>query len=230
MRGIWIFILAGASAAGTAQAGPWAQPPGHIYVRSLVSAERLNQADGWRGDLYAEYGARSRWSLSGKLEAVRYDGESSGDRESYRVGLRRELWSGASGWSIGAELAALNGSALAGLRGCNGWGGEARLSAGRSGLNKGRPYYIFADVAAISHDDGCTRQRLDLGFGTDIGRRFFTMQQLWIENGNYTADSVKIDTQYGYHFRAFDLSIGYRHELGGEFKEHAVLAGITVRK
>ncbi|MEZ5998211.1 MAG: hypothetical protein R3B98_05920 [Hyphomonas sp.] len=227
---MWVLGLAAASAAGAAEAGPWAQSPGHIYARAVASSERLNQSDGWRGDLYAEYGIKAHWSLSAKMEAVRYEGRGYADRESYRIGLRRQLWTNRSGWSLGAELAAVNGSAVAGLRGCEGWGGEVRLSAGRSWLRRNRPAHFFADVASISQEDGCERQRLDLGYGTDLSERVFTTQQLWIENGNLTADSVKMDSQVGYHFRAFDLSLGYRQELGGAFDEQAYLVALTVRR
>lgn len=52
----------------------------------------------------------------------------------------------------------------------------------------------------------------------------------WLEYGSQSADSIKTETQIGYHFPAADVSIGYREEFGGEFDEQAVLLAVTVRR
>lgn len=229
MRELGGILFGALVAAGTAEAGPWAQPQGGIYARAIVSGERLDGEDGWRGDLYGEYGLAPRWTVTAKAESVRYSGYTP-DSDAYRVSVRRQLWSNDAGWAVGAEAAAVNGSTLAGLFGCSGWGGEARLSAGRSGTFRGRGYYFFADAAVLSQEGGCRRERLELGYGTDIGGNFFATQQLWLEHGEQTADSIKSETQFGYHFPLADLSIGYRDELGGNFDEQAVLLAVTVRR
>ena len=230
MRGLGGILFGALAVSGTAEAGPWAQAPGGIYARSVFSAERLDGEDGWRGDVYGEYGLPGRFTLTGKLESVRYDSGVS-DADAYRVSVRRQLWSGAKGWAIGAEAAAIHGTALAGVFGCQGWGGEARLSAGRSGTTRrGHDYYLFADAAWIRQEGGCDRQRFEFGYGIDLGEHVFTAQQVWLEYGRMSADSVKSETQLGYHFPLADLSVGYREELGGEFDEQAVLIAVTVRR
>lgn len=229
MRGLGVLLCGALAASGAAEAGPWAQSEGGIYARALVSAERLDGEDGWRSDLYAEYGLARRWTVTGKAESVRYDAGTA-DADAYRVSLRRQLWSNAKGWAVGAEAGVLNGSALAGVYGCQGWGGEARVSVGRSGTRKGRNYYFFGDAAWLTQEGGCDRQRVELGYGSDLGGKFFTSQQLWLEHGRVSANSVKTETRLGYHFPLADMSLGYREELGGEFDEQAILLAITVRR
>ena len=230
MRGLGGLFFGALAAAGTAEAGPWAQAPGGVYARGIVSAERLDGEDGWRGDLYGEYGFAGRLTLTGKVESVRYDAGTA-DADAYRVSVRHQVWSNAKGWTAGVEAAAIRGSALAGIYGCTGWGGEARVSVGRSGTSKkGRGYYFFGDAAWLNQEGGCNRQRVEMGYGLDLGGNFFTAQQVWLEHGNRSADSIKSDTQFGYHFPLADVSIGYREEFGGQFDEQAVLLGITVRR
>ncbi len=230
MRGIGWLLLGAAGAAGTAEAGPWAQEPGSIYARGIVSTERLDGEDGRRGEIYGEYGLARNWSVTAKAEMVRYEGGGISDRDALRVSARRQLWSSDKGWALGAEAGLVYGSAVAGVFGCDGLGGEARMSVGRSGTVKGRNYFVFADVADIRHEDGCARQRAEFGYGSDIGPHLFTLQQVWLERGNQSADSIKFDSQIGYHFKSADLSLGYREESGGAYREHAVLVAVTLRR
>ncbi|MBU1288898.1 MAG: hypothetical protein KJ871_14370 [Alphaproteobacteria bacterium] len=107
--------------------------------------------------MYGEYGITDRWTLTGKSEAVAYE-DSIGniDRQSYRLIARRQLWS-RKGFTFGMEGGPVYGSAIAGTYGCDEWGAEARLSSGYSGVRRSLGYYLFADIAAISHQDGCLR-------------------------------------------------------------------------
>ncbi|WP_375209941.1 hypothetical protein [Hyphomonas jannaschiana] len=229
MRGLRGICIGALVAAGSAEAGPWSQQPGDIYARSNVSFEQLDGEDGWRGDAYGEYGLGRGWMITGKVETVRYDGGTA-DADSYRISARKQLWSNDKGWSLGVEGAALRGTTLAGVFGCDGYGGEARASVGRSGVYKARNYYFFADAAWIHQEGGCDRQRFEFGYGTDLGGNFFSTEQVWLEYGSQSADSIKTETQLGYHFPLADVSIGYREELGGEFDEQAILLAVTVRR
>ena len=230
MRGLrGICLGAALLAAGHAEAGPWSQLRGDIYARANVSAERLDGEDGWRSDLYGEYGLGRGWMLTGKAEAVRYDGGTAGS-DAYRLSARRQLWSGGKGWAIGAEGALLHGTTLAGVYGCEGLGSEARVSLGRSGVRKGRNYYLFADAAWVHQEGGCDRQRFEFGYGADLGGNFFTTEQVWLETGRQSAESIKTETQFGYHFPLADVSVGYREEFGGAFDEQAILLAVTVRR
>lgn len=94
------------------------------------------------------------------------------------------------------------------LFGCEGRGGEARISAGRSGVHKDRNYYVFTNAALIHQEGGCDRQRIEFGYGSDLGGNFFTTQQLWLEYGSQPADSIKSEAKIGDHFPAADVSIG----------------------
>nr|WP_321358979.1 hypothetical protein [uncultured Hyphomonas sp.] len=221
--------MAALAVAGPAEAGPWAQKQGDIYARANLSSEKLDGEDGWRGDVYGEYGLGGGWMVTGKAEAVRYQGGTA-DADSYRLSARRQLWSNGKGWAIGAEAAVLQGTTLAGVFGCEGLGGEARASVGRSGVYKARNYYIFADAAWVHQEGGCDRQRFEFGYGSDLGGKVFTTEQVWLEFGRQSANSIKTETQLGYHFPLADMSLGYRQEIGGEFDEQAVLLAVTVRR
>ena len=145
MRGLRGICLSALAIAGSAEAGPWTQLQGDIYARGVISSDRLDGEDGWRGDLYGEYGLGGGWMVNGKAESVRYDGGTQ-DSDAYRISARRQLWSNDKGWAIGAEGAVLHGTTLVGVFGCERLGGEARISAGRSGVYKDRNYYVFADA------------------------------------------------------------------------------------
>lgn len=210
-------------------AAPWAQEEGDWYARALITQEELNGADANRVELYGEYGLAGRWTVTAKSEAVAYRDAPEFDRETWRVTMRHEFVSSGR-WAMAVEAGAVHGSVVAGVFDCRDWGFEARLSGGYSGQRKGRPYYLFADLATIQHEDGCRRDKAELGYGADIGEGLFVTQQLWIERGNQTADSVKYETQIGYHFPWADVSAGYREELGNEFEEQAFLLALTLRR
>ena len=229
MRGLWGLLLGACAVPGLAEAGPWAQAPGGAYVRGIASSEQLDGEDGWRADLYGEYGLADKWTLTGKLESVRYDGGTA-DADAYRLSVRHQFWNSVDGWAAGIEAGAVRGNALAGIYGCNGWGGELRLSAGRSGVWREKDYYFFADAVWLTQEGGCDRQRIELGYGTDLGGNFFTTQQVWLEHGKQSADSLKTEAQLGYHFPLADVALGYREELGGEFDEQAILLAVTLRR
>ena len=228
MRGIAI-ILCGLMAAGPASAGPWAQAPGGWYAEATVTEEELEGVQGNRVELYGEYGLAPGWSVTAKTEAVSYELNSQYDREFWRATLRRQLLSH-KGWAVGVEAGLVHGNSLAGVFGCDEWGAEARLSGGLSGLRGGRDFHVFADAVVIQHEDGCVRQRAEFGYGVDIWKDFFISQQLWIEQGNRTADSSKYETRLGRHFKWADLAIGYREEFAGEFDEHALLLAVILRR
>ena len=176
MRGLGIFAW-GLAVAGPASAGPWAQAPGGWYAEAKITEEELEGVRGNRVELYGEYGVAPDWTVTAKSEAVAYEIGSQFDKEFWRATLRRQLVSH-KGWAVGVEGGLVHGSSLAGVFGCDGWGAEARLSGGLSGLRGGRNFYVFADAVAIRHEDGCVRQRAEFGYGVDIWQDFFISQQL----------------------------------------------------
>ncbi|MDP3460857.1 MAG: hypothetical protein Q8S09_16420, partial [Hyphomonas sp.] len=82
----------------------------------------------------------------------------------------------------------------------------------------------------IRQEGGCERFRAEFGYGSDLTERVFLTQQLWIEEGNQSASSIKTENQIGVHFDKLDVSLGYREELGGQFDEHAVLIAFVARR
>ena|SRR3990167_7370596 len=229
MRGLLTQVFTAVSVAGAANAAPWVRDDDGWYARALIAHDTLGDADGWRGDTYVEYGLADNWTITAKAEAVIYPDYSVFDREAYRLTLRRELFARGE-WTLGAEAGAVYGSTSTGFAGCQGLGFETRAGLGYSGMLEGQPFYAFADAAYIQQQGGCERQRAEIGYGSDLSKRIFMTQQVWIEEGNQSADSVKLENQVGVHFDRFDLSLGYREELGNEFSEHAVLVAITARR
>ena len=94
----------------------------------------------------------------------------------------------------------------------------------------GRKFYAVADAAYIRQEDGCERVRAEIGYVSDLTERVFLAQQLWVEEGNQSASSIKIENQLGVHFDKVDVSLGYSEELGGQFDEHAVLIAVLARR
>lgn len=234
MRGFITLFLAGASAAGMAEAAPWVRDEGGWYARALGAHDSLNGVDGWRLDLYGEYGVTEKITITLKNEAVAYPDASAFDRDFWRLTARRTLGS-YKGWTAGAELGAFGGTTLnassgAGLFFCDGTGFEGRLGGGWSGHVQVRPLYVFADVAHLAQGDGCGRTRIELGYGQDLTRHIFLGQQLWFEEGDFSGRSVKTESQIGVHLGRVDVSIGYREEIGGTFNENAVLIALVARR
>jgi hypothetical protein len=237
--GLKIASLAGVGIVGVsapAHAAPWTQDPGNIYARASIAAETLEttnaiSVDATRYDVYAEYGLADRWTITAKAESIAYENDLSDfNREAYRATVRHLLWQNESGWKISAEAGAVYGATSAGIFGCDTLGGEARLSAGKSGALKDRDYYLFGDIAIIGYEDGCRRERAEFGYGSQVLGRVHLGQQVWLEQGNQSATSVKVETMLSYQFDRFDLSAGYRDEIGGEFEEDAYVIAITVRR
>ena len=110
MRGLITQILTAASIAGAAEAAPWTQAEGDWYGRALIARDPLDGAEGWRADLYGEYGISDRWTLTAKSEAVTYSDFTEFDREALRLSVRRQLLKRGN-WELGAEAAVLEGGA-----------------------------------------------------------------------------------------------------------------------
>ncbi len=160
---------------------------GGWYARTLVSAETLDGAEGWRGDAYGEYGLSPRWTLTAKAEAITFPSDTAFDRQAYRVTLRRQLFA-RKGWAAGVEAGAVYGSTATGITGCGGPGAEMRAGLGYSGARKGNDCHAFADVALIAQEGDGRRARAEIGSGADLGHNVFTGQQIWLEDGNQSAD------------------------------------------
>lgn len=222
-------MFAALCGSGFAEAAPWVREEGGWYARALGARDSLDKKEGWRVDLYGEYGLTPKLTVTAKSEAVTYPGATEFDQEFGRLTLRREL-SSHKGWTAGVEAGPFYGGTSIGLHGCDSAGFETRAGAGWSGQYKGKNLHAFSDVAYLAQGGGCSRMRIEMGYGQDLSERVFMGQQLWYEVGDRTARSVKTETQLGLHFTQFDLSLGYREEIGGAFNENAVLIAVVMRR
>jgi hypothetical protein len=62
-----------------------------LITQILTAASIAGAAEGWRADLYGEYGINDRWTLTAKSEAVTYPDFTEFDREALRLSIRRQL-------------------------------------------------------------------------------------------------------------------------------------------
>ncbi len=229
MRGLLAQLVTAAGLAATAEAAPWTREAGGWYGRALLAHDTLNEAEGWRRDVYGEYGLTGNLTVTAKAESVSYDDFAAFDRDTYRLTLRRQFLKSGN-WTLGAEAGFIQESTEAGFLACDGSGYETRTGLGYSGERKGRRFYAFGDLAYIRQQNGCERWRAEFGYGSDLSERIFLTQQLWIEEGNLSADSVKTESQIGIHLGKADVSLGYREEIGGVFDERAVLIAVVMRR
>lgn len=220
-------ILAG-MACLPAEAGPWVQERGNGFGRLAVSSERVEGLDAWRYDSYGEYGLTSNWTITAKAETIRFVGNSDFDADGARISLRRTLWQQKS-LRIAAEVGAVHGAAIGGVRGCDQLGGEARLSAGASGRWDGADWFIFADAATRIHAEGCWRDRIEIGAGREIAHNVFLTNQIWLERGSEESRSDKIETGLLYRARQYDISLAYRQEISGRFEEDGIVIALARR-
>lgn len=75
---------------------------GWYRLARRLTQDRLDGAEGWRTDLYGEYGLTPKLSVTAKSEGVSFPGAADFNREWYRLTLRRELFS-RGGWVAGAS-------------------------------------------------------------------------------------------------------------------------------
>lgn len=224
-----LFSVCGtASFAQAAEAAPWPQRDDGYYTRLLVASETLNGVEGVRADVYGEWGLTQNWTLTAKAEGVRYKDAAYLDRDQYRLTARRGVWSH-QGWQAGVEAGAVHGNASTSFAGCGGWGAEARMSAGASGVINDQAYFAFADLGVVAYDTGCTRPRAEIGYGIDVTPRYFISQQIWIERGSQGDPSNKYETLLGVHFERFDLAFGYRDTFSSPYDEQAIVLTLVKR-
>lgn len=221
-------VIVGAFTALPASAGPWVREPGEGYARLALSHERLENLDGQRLDLYGEYGLTQDWTLTAKLEGVRY-GEGFPSREGYRLTARRSLIS----WKnlrLAAEGGLVGGEALGGQGGCGTVGAELRLSSGGSLLIGERKSFVFVDIAQRQHE-GCARSRLEAGLGTELSPRWSLTSQVWVEqaSGDGASDSIKTEFALVRDLSRAELSLGWREEISSNFNEDAIVLAVAMR-
>lgn len=209
-----------------ASAGPWTRAKGHGYSRVALAAEDHAGLAATRADVYLEYGLATGWTVSAKLNDVRFEAAAdSYDDRSWRIGLRRSVlnWAGVVGTIEGGlvkEASTLVGQA------CNRPGAEVRAALGWSGRIAERDGYMFAEVAGQSQA-ACRGQRAELGVGQNIAEDFWLVNQVWIARGSHGQWSDKVQTELMWRRPWGDLAIGYQREISGRFEEASILLSLA---
>ena len=176
-----------------ASAGAWVQAPGETFARVSVTFEETDGQTGQRYDLYGEHGLDENWTLTAKAETVTFPDASDFDGDGFRVTLRRAIFR-KERFLVSAEGGAVQGAAIGGAAGCDGFGGEARLGMAASGLLSERRWFAFADAARREFEDDCHRNRLEIGVGSEVYDNVYLLNQLWFERGTDNAESDKFET------------------------------------
>ena len=215
-------------AAPNAEAGPWGQQDGNVFARAAYSSEQIDGAEAWRADVYGEYGVSDTWTLIAKAEAVQFPGAAEFDASEARLVLQRRLINRQS-FVIAAGAGPVYGAAIGGVIGCDTVGAEVRTSVGSAGKIDDRDWYASLDVSSRWHSDGCTRQKIDLVTGFDVGKRTIFSPQVYIEQSSRGADSVAIQMEWIYQTSRFDLTFGYKYENGDLFDQQATIVAISKR-
>ncbi|MGB3626343.1 MAG: hypothetical protein WA989_10955 [Henriciella sp.] len=227
----WVSIAA-AVAAGVpyAHAGPWLRHAEETYSRLAVTRSQIESLDALRLDTYAEHGLNERWTLTLKYERLEFDDVSQFNEDGWRVTARRgaKLTDSAVG---SLEFGVLQGAAIGGAAACEAFGAEARAGIGQSikfeTKKRSIPAYWFAETAVRYHEDGCSRQRLEFGYGQQVLGDIWAISQVWLEDGSHNAASTKYQFEYLWKADRFDISVGTQTELGGQFEESAVFFAVS---
>ena len=204
-----------------AEAAPWVHEEGALYTRAALVKETVEGLNGFRGDVYLEYGWSEDWTVSLKGEAVRYSGVDGFDSQGWRATARR-LFYDSDRIRISGETSLLQGSAIGGRNGCDRLGAEARMGISWSSRPQRNPF--FAYVEGVGRFQGaCQRQRLEAAYGYEAFPSIWTVSQVWIERGATDAKSDKVQTEIVWERKNFHLSFGIRREIGNAFHEEGVL-------
>lgn len=216
----------------SAEAAPWGQPDKAAYTRAALNRTEVEGLQGWRTDLYAEYGLSDRWTVTAKYERVTFDDFSQFEAGGWRTTVRRSF-ALSDAWVASAEAGILEGEAIGGASGCQSTGGEARAglahSFSRKSEDRQRYGFWFAEAAVRAHADGCQRYRLEAGYGREVARNIWLVNQLWLDQGSENARSLKHQFEYVLRRGAYDFSAGSLIELGGEFEEAGLFASVARR-
>ena len=210
-----------------ALAAPWVQGDGELYVRTAIASEQVESLEGYRADIYAEYGLSERWTLSLKSEAVAYPDAQDFNVQGWRATARRQMFA-SGGFRASLEGGLLQGAAIGGRNGCETLGAEVRGGVAWSGTWRKTETFTHLEFASRLHD-GCRRDRFEFGLGQKLIGPIWSVSQLWYEDGTVNARSQKNQTELLWKAEAFEASVGYRKENGGFFDEEGIFIALAGR-
>ena len=226
-RLILLAIAGSACSALPAAAAPWVQDKGAIYARASAAFEVHESYDALREDAYIEWGATERWTLSAKYETVDFETSDSFDSDGWRVSAKRSLWR-SGGWSSVVEFGALEGAAIGGFRGCESVGAEIGAGIGYSIEGSLGKTYIGSVLSNRTHENDCYHNRMEAVLGLKRADGWIWTAQLWSERGDGDR-SDKYELALSREFGMFEVGLGARREIGGEFHETAMVVSVAIR-
>jgi hypothetical protein len=224
-RTLGVAALAGLGPA-EADASPWVQPDGDTYARLAYAREEVSGLQASRIDAYAKHGLSDAWTVTGKVDLLVFDTADDFNANGYRLTLRRGFRQDKR-LKFAVEGGLVGGEAISGFSGCEGPGGELRLSAGGGWRVKESDHFAFIDVVRREHSDACHRNRLEVGFGQDLGPKWQLISQFWLERGSGDARSDKSEVSLVRRTDWGDLSLAYRYEFSGRFDERAFVIALS---
>ncbi|WOR16413.1 hypothetical protein RYZ27_07000 [Hyphomonas sp. FCG-A18] len=210
-----------------AVAAPWHAGDGSLYAYTSISQGEVENLKNIRSDIYFEYGLNPKWTVTTKVEQVRYKDASDFDSNAWRTTVRRSFQLG-DGLVLSAEAGLLQGEAIGGFGNCSRIGAEIRAGAAWSGKFQKVDTFSYVEVAQRQHD-GCTRALTELGIGRKATKNIWLITQAFLEEGGGLARSYKSQSSVLWAGRSFDLALGYRSEQGGVFEEDAVFISLARR-
>lgn len=225
LKGLGTLIL-GATVPLPVMASPWVQPKGDTYARIAWAREEVQGLDASRLDIYAKRGLSDDWTLTAKAETLLFDEADDFNATGYRLTLRRGFRQDKP-VKLAVEGGLVGGEAINGFNGCEGLGGELRLSAGGGWRVKESDHFAFVDVVRREHEDSCFRNRLELGIGQTFQREWQLITQFWLERGSGDARSDKSEISLVRKMDWADLTLAYRYEFSGRFDEQAVVIALS---
>ena len=210
-----------------AVAAPWHAGNQNLYAYTSISKGEVASLQNVRSNIYLEYGMDPDWTVTAKVEHVRYNRASDFNSNAWRATARRSYRITES-VVLSTEAGALQGEAIGGFGSCSSLGAEIRAGAAWSGVLRKVDTFSYLEVAERRHD-GCSRSLTELGIGRKATRNIWLVTQAFLEDGGKLARSYKSQSSILWKGRSIDMALGYRTEQGGMFEEEAIFLSIARR-
>lgn len=220
-----LMLASGASLAPMAHAGAWSLPEGQESWFATVSRESGDFGQAWRADDFTEFGVGDGWGVNIKVESEIRIGSTYDDRSGGRVGVQKAFALGERG-SFSVQGSLLLGESLDGPE-CQGGGYEARAAVGTSFSVFGREGFVNVEAARRVRDN-CERNVFEVATGVELMPAWNLGFKAW-RDGQGVSESAKAQISTSYNFGGFELGVGWREEISGNFSEKGWLVSVSSR-
>ena len=208
-----------------AHAGAWSLPEGQQTWFVTVSRESGDFGQAWRTDDFNEMGLGDGWGLNVKVESEIRIGDTYDDRSGARLGVQKAFPLGERG-SFSVQGSLLLGESLDGPE-CLGGGYEARAAVGTSFAVLGREGYVNVEVGHRVRDN-CERNVFEFATGVEVLPGWNFGVKAW-RDGQGVSESAKAQISTSYNFGDFELGVGWREEISGNFSEKGWVVSASSR-